>query len=180
MIAEDGQLVTGRSDVDPTVVDGEVVSDPSRDLLKIVVVNRYNQSPPAVGLIHKFGLQSGAVAGSVAHDSHNIVAVGANDQSLVNAINGVIEAQGGLAFNSPTQNRVHPLPIAGLMGEGDAWEAAEAFEGLTSLAKDDGCQLRSPFMTLSFMPLLVIPSLKMGDKGHFDVGTFSLIDPWKR
>ncbi len=176
--AIDGQLVTEREDVRPTIKGGEVVADPDRDLLKIVVVNRYQDAPPAIGLIRNFGLKTGAVAGSVAHDSHNVVAVGASDKSIAAAINGVICAKGGLAFCSPDQEMIHPLPIAGLMGEGDAWEAARAFETLTALAKEDGCQLRSPFMTLSFMPLLVIPSLKIGDRGHFDVGKFSLIDPW--
>ena len=180
MLAVDGQLVTGREDLLPTVKDGEVVSDPDRDLLKIVVVNRYEDAPPAVGLIQNFGLKTGAVAGSVAHDSHNVVAVGANDQSLAAAINEVISSKGGLAFSSPETTKGYPLPIAGLMGEGDAWEAAHAFEELTALAKADGCPLRSPFMTLSFMPLLVIPSLKIGDRGHFDVGSFSLVDPWIR
>jgi len=176
--AKDGQLVTGREEVTPTIVEGEVVADPSRDLLKIVVVNRYHDAPPAVGLIRNFGLQTGAIAGSVAHDSHNVVAVGASDQSLTEAINLIITHKGGLAFASPAEQSFHPLPIAGLMGESDAWEAASAFEKLTALAKSDGCELRSPFMTLSFMPLLVIPSLKIGDQGHFDVGTFSLVDPW--
>ncbi|MGE9290343.1 MAG: adenine deaminase [Puniceicoccales bacterium] len=180
ILAEDGQLVTGRKDLLPTIQDGEVVADLERDLLKIVVVNRYQDAPPAVGLIQNFGLKTGAVAGSVAHDSHNIVAVGASDATITAAINHVISSKGGLAFASPIREKVYPLPIGGLMGEGDAWEAARAFEDLTALAKSDGCRLRSPYMTLSFMPLLVIPSLKIGDRGHFDVGQFSLINPWVR
>lgn len=178
IVAEDGQLVTGRESLVPTIKGNQVVADSSRDLLKIVVVNRYADAAPSVGLIRNFGLTSGAIAGSVAHDSHNVVAVGSDDSSIVSSINEVIRAKGGLAFCSPTTRLVHPLPIAGLMGEGDAWEAAKAFEELTKLAKADGCALRSPYMTLSFMPLLVIPSLKIGDRGHFDVGSFSLVDPW--
>ncbi|MFP4358593.1 MAG: adenine deaminase [Puniceicoccaceae bacterium] len=180
IVAKDGQLVTGREDVGPTVRDGTVVPDPSRDLLKIAVVNRYRKAPPQIGLIRNFGLRTGAIAGSVAHDSHNVVAVGADDASLREAINAVIAAGGGLAFHSPSAREIYPLPIAGLMGTGDAWEAAAAFEKLTRLAKEDGCPLRSPYMTLSFMCLLVIPSLKIGDRGHFDVGAFALVDPWGR
>jgi len=178
IVAKDGQLVTGREDVEPTIRDGEIVSDPSRDLLKIAVVNRYQKAPPTIGLIRNFGLRTGAIAGSVAHDSHNVVAVGADDASLREAINAVISGGGGLAFHSPSAREIYPLPIAGLMGTGDAWEAAAAFEKLTRLAREDGCPLRSPYMTLSFMCLLVIPSLKIGDQGHFDVGTFALVDPW--
>ncbi len=178
IVAEDGQLVTGRESVRPTEQDGSVVADPSRDLLKIAVVNRYRPAQPVVGLIRNFGLRSGALAGSVAHDSHNVVAVGADDQSLCRAINAVIGEKGGLAFHGPETACTHPLPVVGLMGTGDAWEAAEAFSRLTRLARDAGCPLRSPFMTLSFMSLLVIPSLKIGDKGLFDVGSFSLVDAW--
>jgi len=178
IVAKDGQLVTGSESVMPTTSDGLVVSDPSRDLLKIVVVNRYQNSPPTIGLIRNFGLQTSAIAGSVAHDSHNIVAVGANDGALLSAINSVIQCQGGLSFVSGNAVKVHPLPIAGLMGETDVWEAARSFLELTTLAKADGCLLRSPFMTLSFMSLLVIPTLKIGDRGYFDVDSFSLIDPW--
>lgn len=178
IVARDGQLVTGRESVCPTVQEGEVVSDPERDLLKIVVVNRYEVAPPQVGLIRNFGLREGAIAGSVAHDSHNVVAVGSDDPSLVRAINAVIGEKGGLSYCGSDQERVFPLPVAGLMGTGDAWEAADAFKGLTRLARDAGCGLRSPYMTLSFMPLLVIPSLKIGDKGLFDVGSFSLIEGW--
>lgn len=178
MVAIDGQLITGTEHVSPKIEDGKVLADPDRDLLKIAVVNRYSDAPPAVGLIKNFGLKSGAIAGSVAHDSHNIVAVGVNDEQLCRAVNLVIKEQGGLSFASPTEEQIYPLPIAGLMGTGNAWNAAEAFETLTQLARQDGCPLGSPYMTLSFMALLVIPQLKIGDKGHFDVNTFSLVSPW--
>ncbi|MCC5805017.1 MAG: adenine deaminase [Opitutales bacterium] len=175
IVARDGQLVTVREDLVPTIRDGTAVSDPDRDLLKIVVVNRYKPAPPAVGLIRNFGLRRGAMAGSVAHDSHNIVAVGAGDTALARAINAVVECGGGLAFAGPGGVETLPLPIAGLMSDGDPWTVAEAFERLTALAQEDGCPMRSPYMTLSFMALLVIPSLKISDRGLFDVDRFTLL-----
>ena len=176
IVAEDGQLVTERDDLVPTMNGDEVVSDPSRDLLKIAVYNRYEPAPPCVGLIRHFGLQSGAMASSVAHDSHNIVAVGANDEMMARAINAVVEMGGGLSFVGPEFERVYPLPVAGLMGTGEAWEASESFSLLTQDAQRDGCGQRSPYMTLSFMALLVIPKLKIGDRGLFDVEAFQLLD----
>jgi adenine deaminase len=177
IVAADGQLVTGREDLVPPVVNGHLGSDPSRDLLKIVVVNRYTPAPPAIGLIRNFGLRSAALAGSVAHDSHNIVAVGANDAALVRAINAVIAAQGGLAYADANLTETLALPIAGLMSDREAWPVAAAFEKLTALARADGCRLASPFMTLSFMALLVIPELKISDLGLFDGRSFQLILP---
>lgn len=176
MLAEDGQLITGREDLVPTVQNGQIVCDPERDRLKIVVVNRYEKTPPVVGLIKNFGLKTSALAGSVAHDSHNIVAVGASDASLVKAINNVIRMKGGLSYADAHTEEGLPLSIAGLMSDGDAWSVAEAFEKLTELACKDGCPMRSPYMTLSFMALLVIPSLKIGDRGLFDVNTFSFVE----
>lgn len=175
ILAEDGQLITGREDRIPKTEGKFAVSDPEHDHLKIVVVNRYSQSPPVVGFIRNFGLKTSALAGSVAHDSHNIVAVGANDTVLLQAINQVIAMQGGLSFASPTTQANLPLPIAGLMSDQDAWTTAKHFERLTALAQADGCPMRSPYMTLSFMALLVIPNLKIGDKGLFDVNRFELI-----
>ena len=176
IVARDGQLVTGREDVVPTVHNDTVVPDPGRDLLKIAVVNRYTPAPPAVGLIRNFGLRSGAMAGSVAHDSHNIVAVGAEDTALARAVNAVVECGGALAFAGPDGVETLPLPVAGLMSDGDPWTVAKAFERLTALARADGCPMRSPYMTLSFMALLVIPSLKISDRGLFDVDRFALLD----
>ena len=175
IVARDGQLITGREDLVPSAQGNESVADVSRDLLKIVVYNRYAKQPPALGFVRNFGLKTGAMASSVAHDSHNIVAVGADDSQLAEAINAVVEAGGGLAFSSPQARQVYPLPVAGLMGLGDAWQAADAFQQLTALARADGCQLGSPYMTLSFMALLVIPSLKMSDRGLFDGDSFSFV-----
>ncbi|MCC5841061.1 MAG: adenine deaminase [Opitutales bacterium] len=175
IVAEDGQLVTGREDIPPTCVDGYAVNDPGRDLLKIVVVNRYNPAPPVIGLIRNFGLRHAALAGSVAHDSHNIVAVGANDEALVRAINAVIADQGGLSYADADTVESIPLPIAGLIALDDAWTVGAAFRRLTERVRADGCPLQSPYMTLSFMALLVIPRLKIGDRGLFDVDRFSLL-----
>jgi adenine deaminase len=175
IVAEDGQLMTGREDILPTCVEGHAVSDPARDLLKIVVVNRYNPAPPVIGLIRNFGLRHAALAGSVAHDSHNIVAVGANDAALVRAINAVIADQGGLSYADAHTVESIPLPIAGLMALDDAWTVGAAFRRLTERARADGCPLQSPYMTLSFMALLVIPRLKIGDRGLFDVDCFELV-----
>ncbi|MCD8481672.1 MAG: adenine deaminase [Verrucomicrobia bacterium] len=175
IVARDGQLVTGREDLELSYESGFAVSDPSRDLLKIAVYNRYEKAAPAIGFIKNFGLKTGAMASSVAHDSHNIVAVGVSDEMLMAAINAVVANKGGLAFCSAKHNLNYPLPVAGLMGLGTAWEAASAFEKLTALAKADGCNLTSPYMTLSFMSLLVIPSLKIGDRGLFDVDKFCFV-----
>jgi adenine deaminase len=175
IIPEDGQLVTKRKDLVPLTIDGEVIPDLDRDLLKLVVVNRYKPSPPSVALIQGFGMKTGAMAGTVAHDSHNIIAVGANDEALVRAINLVIEHMGGLAYADAETFDCFPLPIAGLMSCADPETAAEAFTGLTEQVRKDGCQLSSPFMTLSFMALLVIPSLKLSDLGLFDGDLFALI-----
>jgi adenine deaminase len=175
IVAEDGQLMTGRMDVQPLVVEGDVVADPRRDLLKLVVINRYKKAPPAVCLVHRFGLRTGAMAGTVAHDSHNIIAVGASDAALVRAINAVIAESGALVYADNEGTDTFPLPIAGLMSCVDAPTAAEAFTRLTQRARQDGCQLRSPFMTLSFMALLVIPKLKLSDLGLFDGERFQLL-----
>jgi len=178
IIAEDGQLVTGSSVESPLIQNGNAIPDLSRDLLKITVVNRYSNATPAIGFIKNFGLKTSAIASSVAHDSHNIVAVGADDQTLCRAVNAVIRSRGGLAYVDAHITEQIPLPIAGLMSDGDAWEVAEQFKKLTKLASDDGCTMRSPFMTLSFMALLVIPSLKIGDKGLFNVDHFTQVDLW--
>lgn len=173
IVAEDGQLITGREDRVPRMQGSEVLTDPEVDVLKIVVLNRYENAPPAVALIRNFGLKTSAIAGSVAHDSHNVVAVGANDAALVSAINAVVACGGGLSYADACRVETLPLPIAGLMSEHDPWSVAEAFERLTAYAQADGCSMRSPYMTLSFMALLVIPSLKLSDKGLFDGERFT-------
>ncbi len=166
--AIDGQLVTGSKRVAPLCRDGKVVADPKRDILKCVVVSRYQDQPPAVGFITGFGLQAGAMASSVGHDSHNILAVGVSDQALCQAINLVISHGGGLAALSGTDEFCLPLAVAGLMSMEDGAHVARAFTRLHRLVKEMGCPLHAPFMTLSFMALLVIPELKLSDQGLFD------------
>ena len=166
--ALDGQLITKSIQATPLVVDGLAQSDPSRDILKIAVVNRYADAPPAVALINGFGLSTGAIASSVAHDSHNVIAVGANDSSLTRAINLVIQNQGGLAVVDDSEELTLPLPVAGLMSILPADEVAALYTRLDQHVKKMGSTLRAPFMTLSFMALLVIPDIKLSDKGLFD------------
>lgn len=169
----DGQLITDKLSLQPLIVDGHYVSDPQQDVLKIVVVNRYNQSPPAIGFIHRFGIKEGAIASSVAHDSHNIVAVGVDDESIVDAINLIIECKGGISCVGKDRNSVLPLPIAGLMTADDGYAVADAYTLIDQQAKALGSTLGSPFMSLSFMALLVIPNIKLSDKGLFDGENFS-------
>ncbi len=173
--ALDGQLITTKKWMPPTVVDGACVADPTKDLLKIVVVNRYREAPPAIGWITNVGLKHGAIAGSVAHDSHNIVAVGTNDADLCAAINAVIAHQGGISLAHGPHQRVLPLPVAGIMTDADAYTVADAYAQMDREAKELGSMLAAPYMTLSFMALLVIPHLKMSDLGLFDGDTFSLV-----
>lgn len=176
--AIDGQLVTHAQLVEPLVVEGHAAADPSRDLLKITVVNRYADAPPAVAFVTGFGLERGAIAGSVGHDSHNIVAVGATDAELCAAINAVIETQGGLAAVDGRKVRRLGLPVAGLMSLEPCEAVAREYETLDRMTKVMGSDLRAPYMTLSFMALLVIPSLKLSDLGLFNGETFSLTDLW--
>jgi adenine deaminase len=150
-----------------------VVSDTQRDILKLVVQGRYEPSPPVVGFTTGFGLQQGAIASSVAHDSHNIIAVGVDDVDIVRAINLLIEQKGGISFVSGEEEHVLPLPVAGLMSVDDGYDVARRYKRMDALAKQAGATLGAPFMTLSFMALLVIPELKISDKGIFDGNTFS-------
>jgi len=174
--AVDGQLVTGRERYPPRIVKGKAVADPTRDLLKISVVNRYRNAPPATGFVRGIGLKAGAIASSVAHDCHNIVAVGASDEELTRAVNLVIAHQGGIAVASPGgRDDVLPLPLAGLMSDGYAEEVAASYEQLTNLARQLGSPLQAPFMTLSFLALLVIPALKLSDLGLFDGQQFQFV-----
>lgn len=175
--AIDGQLVTNCLSESARVEDGHAQSDPSRDLLKLVVVNRYSAAPPAVAFIKNFGLSRGALASSVAHDSHNVIAVGVADADLVDAINLVMESRGGLsaACNTDKVAKVLPLPIAGLMATGTCAEVGEAYGELDRVVKQWGSPLRAPYMTLSFMALLVIPELKLSDLGLFDGGRFEFV-----
>jgi adenine deaminase len=168
--ALDGQLITGRLEVPPTIAGGQVVCDVERDVLKLVVVNRYERATPAVAFIKNYGLRRGAMASSVAHDSHNVIAVGVDDADIAAAVNLVMEAGGGLsaACLAEQVGEVLPLPVAGLMATGACQEVGAAYAKLDALTKSWGSLLRSPYMTLSFMALLVIPALKLSDRGLFD------------
>lgn len=168
----EGNLITNTIVATPKVVDGNIVSDTTRDILKIVVLNRYAPSRPAVGFINHFGLKRGAIATSVAHDSHNIVAVGCTDEDIARAINMLVLTKGGMVACTETEFALLPLPVAGLMSLDEGTRVAEDYERVDRLAHEFGCTLYSPFMTLSFMALLVIPELKLSDKGLFDVTQF--------
>jgi adenine deaminase len=174
--ALNGQLVTRHRVEAARVVEGCLVADVKRDLLKIAVVNRYTPSAPvAVGFIKGFGLKAGALASSVAHDSHNIVAVGCDDASLAAAVNLVIRQRGGLSVVGRGRSAVLPLPIAGLMSDRDGRSVARSYTQLDRLAKSLGSRLDAPFMTLSFMALLVIPDLKLSDRGLFSAMQWGFI-----
>lgn len=175
IVAEDGQLVTKKVVDKIKVENGFAVSDPERDILKMVVINRYQKAPCSIGFIKNFGLKHGAIASSVAHDSHNIVAVGVNDKDLQKAVSLLVGAQGGVSVVSGRKSEMLPLPVAGLMSTGDGYQVAEAYEKLDKEAKKLGSILSSPFMTLSFMALLVIPECKLSDKGLFDGLNFEFI-----
>ncbi len=176
--ALDGELITESFTTTPTIVDGFAVADPARDLLKIAVVNRYAPTAPAVAFISGFHLQRGAIASSVAHDSHNIVAVGTSDEALCCAVNKVIEDRGGISLAFDGSKAIGlPLPVAGLMAASDAARVARQYGLMDAMAKAELCStLRAPFMTLSFMALLVIPQLKLSDKGLFDGASFRFVD----
>jgi adenine deaminase len=174
--AIDGQLITNRLVLPPTVQNGQVAADVGRDILKMAVVNRYQEAKPAIGFVKNFGFTQGAMASSIAHDSHNVIAVGANDEDLCNAVNLVIDHQGGIAVASGSTVRVLPLPLAGLMSNEDYASVARSYLEIGRSAKSLGSRLSAPFMTLSFMALPVIPSLKLCDRGLFDGDKFEFID----
>jgi adenine deaminase len=175
MEALDGQLITNKLWLEPSLEAENLVSDTNRDLLKMVVVNRYHAAPIAKCFIQNFGFKRGAIASSVAHDSHNIVAVGVDDVSLAKAINLVIKERGGVSVVDGDLESVLGLPVAGLMSTDDGYQVAAAYTKIDRMAKDLGSSLQAPFMTLSFMALLVIPHLKLSDKGLFDGDNFSFI-----
>jgi len=170
--ALEGQLITHQLTEASRVEKDNVVSDPGNDILKIAVLNRYKPVPPAVAFIRSFGLKRGAIASTVAHDSHNIIAVGVKDEDIVKAVNTLVESKGGICCVDG-ENIYHlPLPVAGLMSEADGFEIAAKYEQIDKKASALGTTLRAPFMTLSFMALLVIPALKLSDKGLFDGSNF--------
>jgi adenine deaminase len=165
--ALDGQLITNEINSNCKIENGLAVSDVENDILKLVVVNRYSNEKPAVAFIKNFGLKSGAIASTVAHDSHNIIAVGVSDEEICNAVNLLIECKGGLSVVNGNEDGTLALPIAGLMSDKSCSEIGTLYSSLDKKVKQLGCKLRSPFMTLSFMALLVIPDLKLSDKGLF-------------
>jgi len=174
--AFDGDLVTEKFLADPSISDGKVSSNIQKDILKITVINRYQPSKPAVAFINGFGLQRGAMASTVAHDSHNIICVGTNDADMVMVINSLVANKGGIAVTDGQNLYVLPLPVAGLMSADNGYEVAKKYEQINQKAVALGSQLKAPFMTLSFMALLVIPELKLSDKGLFDGIKFSFTD----
>ncbi|WP_443944823.1 adenine deaminase [Pedobacter sp. AW1-32] len=173
--ALDGQLITHKLSVKPRVLNNEIVSDVDHDILKIVVVNRYHDAPVAISFVKNFGLKHGAIASSVAHDSHNIIAVGVDDESICKAVNLVIAQTGGVVALGNGREEVLALPVAGLMSDHNGHEIAEQYTSIDQFAKNLGSTLEAPFMTLSFMALLVIPHLKLSDKGLFDGDEFRFI-----
>ncbi len=174
--AIEGQLITKELIADAKIDAGYIVSDTENDVLKIVVVNRYDKNAtPAIAFIKNFGLKRGAIASTVAHDCHNIIAVGVTDEAITDAVNALVDSKGGIAVADETVS-VMPLPVAGLMATGDGYDVAARYARLDAKAKELGTPLNAPFMTLSFMALLVIPALKLSDKGLFDGNGFAFTD----
>jgi len=174
--ALNGQLITNKISTEIPVKKGFLATDLENDILKICVVNRYHEAPVAKAFIKNFGLKEGALASSVAHDSHNIVVVGVDDASICKAVNLIIAAQGGISGVSNTNEEILPLPVAGLMSADNGYQVAAAYTQIDAMAKKSGSTLSAPFMTLSFMALLVIPHLKISDLGLFDGNEFKLIN----
>ncbi len=170
--AFDGQLITNACELSAKNVDGKIVSDTENDILKMVVVNRYNKSEPAVAFVKNFGLKRGAIGSTVAHDCHNIIAVGVDDKDIVSAINILVQSQGGVSLVSESEQSVLELPVGGLMSNLDGYKIAGEYALLDKKSKELGSELSAPYMTLSFMALLVIPKLKLSDRGLFDGETF--------
>jgi adenine deaminase len=175
--ALDGQLITNKLLLEPKVADNTIVADTKNDVLQIAVINRYTDAPVANGFIKNFGLQHGAIASTVGHDCHNIIVVGTSATAICNAANALIESKGGIAvITASNKALVMPLPIAGIMTNATAEEAGSQYQQLDAAAKQLGCTLTAPFMTLSFMALPVIPALKMCDKGLFDSEVFDIVE----
>jgi adenine deaminase len=172
--AIDGQLITNCLWMEAHIKNDMIISNTNDDILKMVVYNRYFNAPPKIAFIKNFGFKEGAIASTVAHDSHNIIAVGVDDESIVKAINLVIAQKGGISCVNSSNQKVLGLPVAGLMSLEDPYIVAQAYTQIDQMAKALGSPLGSPFMTLSFMALLVIPHLKLSDKGLFDGDGFKL------
>ena len=170
--ALDGELVTNQIAADSLIDDGNLVSNTATDVLKMTVVNRYKNETPSIAFIKNFGIKEGAIASSVGHDSHNIIAIGVSDEAICKAVNLIIENKGGVCAVTKTTEKVVALPVAGIMSDQPAEIIGKAYAALDAMAKEMGSKLRAPYMSLSFMALLVIPSLKLSDKGLFDGNTF--------
>ena len=170
--ALEGQLVTNELREEALIENENIISNIEKDILKISVVNRYENQQPAIAFIKNFGLREGAIASSVGHDSHNIIAVGASDEAICRAVNLIIENEGGICAVSNSKEEVVPLPVAGIMSDKDGGTIGKHYAKLDNLAKELGSKLNAPYMTLSFMALLVIPSLKLSDKGLFNGTNF--------
>jgi adenine deaminase len=174
--ALEGQLITKEIHHQSLIVDGKIVSDTENDILKMAVVNRYQNTKPAIAFIKNFGLKKGAIASSVAHDCHNIVVVGTSDEEICNAVNLIIKNTGGVCAVNGFERTMLPLPVAGIMSDKNGWETGRLYQEIDAMAKELGSNLKAPFMTLSFMALLVIPDLKLSDKGLFSGNSFSFVD----
>ena len=173
--AIEGQLITNKIRKEPLISNGNVVSNVDENILKITVINRYKESKPSIGFIKNFGLKEGAIASSVAHDSHNIIAVGVNDDDICNAVNMIIKNKGGISAVKKGEKNILPLPIAGIISNREYEWVAKKYIDMNQTVKNLGCNLESPYMTLSFMALPVIPKLKLTDKGLFDSQNFKFI-----
>ncbi|WP_194768718.1 adenine deaminase [Tamlana sp. I1] len=174
--ALEGQLITNELIEKATIENGNLVSNTENDILKMTVVNRYQNQKPALAFIKNFNLKEGAIAASVGHDSHNIVAVGVSDEAICKVVNLIIENKGGVCAVSSSDSKILPLPVAGIISDQDGETVGKAYAELDKMAKQLGSTLNAPYMTLSFMALLVIPSLKLSDKGLFDGTHFKFTD----
>lgn len=174
--ALEGQLITNEIHHKPKIENSKIVSDTENDILKMAVVNRYENAPPAIAFIKNFGLKKGAIASSVAHDCHNIVVVGTSDEEICKAVNILIENSGGVCAVNGDEIKSLALPVAGIMSDKDGWETGKLYQEIDAMSKQLGSNLKAPFMTLSFMALLVIPDLKLSDKGLFSGNSFSFVD----
>ncbi len=176
MEALDGELITKSVKYEPKVINGFVESDVQNDVLKIAVINRYNDGKPAIGFIKNFGLKSGAIASSVAHDSHNIICIGTSDEDMADAVNVLADSRGGICVCEKGKSDVLKLSVGGIMSSEDVYSVSEKYKSLDKKVKAMGSKLRAPFMTMSFMALLVIPELKLSDKGLFDGTKFKFTE----
>ena len=174
--ALEGQLITNEIHHESLLENGKIVSDTKNDILKMAVVNRYQDTKPAIAFIKNFGLKKGAIASSVAHDCHNIVVVGTSDEEICKAVNLIIKNTGGICAVNGNEAKSLALPVAGIISDKNGWETGKLYEEIDAMAKSLGSPLKAPFMTLSFMALLVIPDLKLSDKGLFSGNSFTFVD----